>query len=177
MMLKTPATFLCIPFAALIFLQGSSCKSSGVQKNSASTQNSVQRNESPAQRKESKPSPSRASQSPSRRALAPGVWGGQHISLEVTPSGAAIEYDCAHGSISEQIVPDGKGMFVVKGFHAKEHGGPVRQEDEENGKPATYHGSIDGETMTLTVILSGTKESAGTFTLTRGQVARLRKCK
>ena len=30
-----------------------------------------------------------------------GTWGGDHISMEVTDSGAEIEYDCAHGSVTE----------------------------------------------------------------------------
>ena len=105
-----------------------------------------------------------------------GIWGGDHISLEVTDSGAEINYDCAHGSITEKIVPDGRGNFVVKGLHVREHPGPIRQGEDQAGKPATYHGLIDGETMTLTVTLSGSDEAVGTFTLTHGKSGRVRKC-
>ena len=105
-----------------------------------------------------------------------GTWGGDHISLEVTDGGAEINYDCAHGSITEKIVPDAQGNFVVKGLHASERPGPVRQGDDLTGKPATYHGSIYGETMTLTVTLSGSDETVGTFKLTHGKSGRVRKC-
>ena len=104
-----------------------------------------------------------------------GTWGGLHISIEVTASGAEINYDCAHGSITEAIAPDREGKFVVKGVHVTEHPGPIR-EGEDNSQPATYSGSIEGETMTLTVTLAGTGEAVDTFTLTRGKAGRVRKC-
>lgn len=168
MILGTPATFLCFPFAALMLLQGSSCGSNRVQKNSASTPSPVRSNQST-------PSPSPVNPSPNPRALATGLWGGQNISLGVTDGGAEINYPCAHGSITENIVPDREGKFVVRGVHVTERPGPVR-EGEDNGKPATYSGSIEGDTMTLTVTLSGTQETVGTFTLTRGKAGRVRKC-
>src|SRR5437762_14101876 len=31
--------------------------------------------------------------------LAAGTWGGQHIRLSVRADGAAVEFDCAHGTI------------------------------------------------------------------------------
>jgi len=105
-----------------------------------------------------------------------GIWGGPHISMEATETGAEIEYDCAHGRITERIVPDRSGNFEVKGVHVTEHGGPVR-EGENNEKAASYRGSIHDETMTLTVTLSGKNETIGTFTLTHGTSGRVRKCK
>jgi hypothetical protein len=103
------------------------------------------------------------------------LWGGQHISLEVTDRGAEINYDCAHGSITETIVPNGEGKFVAKGVHVRERPGPIR-EGEDDSQPAKYSGSIEGDTMTLTVTLSGSEEAVGTFTLTRGKAGRVRKC-
>jgi hypothetical protein len=105
-----------------------------------------------------------------------GAWGGDGISMEVTNSGAEISYDCAHGSITEKIVPDREGKFVVKGVHVKEHPGPIRVDEDASGQPAIYQGSIDGNTMTLTVKLSGSDETIGTFTLTRGKTGRVRRC-
>jgi len=46
--------------------------------------------------------------------LARGVWGGQHIRAEVTDSGADIEFDCAHGTIDQPIVLDGKEVLMSK---------------------------------------------------------------
>ena len=104
-----------------------------------------------------------------------GTWGGEHIAMEVTDGGATIEYDCAHGRITEKITPDAEGKFKAKGTHKREHGGPTR-DDEDDGQPAIYRGSIKAETMTLTVELAANDESIGTFTLTKGRTGRVRKC-
>jgi hypothetical protein len=109
-------------------------------------------------------------------ALPTGTWGGEHIALEVTDKGATIDYDCAHGSITERIIPDSSGKFLVKGFHVKERFGPARQGDDMTGQPATYTGIRDGDTLTITVTLAETKEAVGTYTLTHGKPGRVRKC-
>jgi hypothetical protein len=164
MMFQSLATLWCLPLAALLFLPGASCRNSGAQSNSLSPSTTVNSNQS------TPTSPQDA------RALANGVWGGQGISLELNDSGAEINYDCAHGTISGKVNPDREGKFVAKGFHVREHGGPVREEEKATGQPVTYRGSIEGETMTLTVTLSETRETIGTFTLTRGKSGRIRKC-
>ena len=105
-----------------------------------------------------------------------GQWGAQGVSMEVTGSGATLEFDCANGSISEAIVLDGSGKFAVKGFFATEHPGPIREGEDTSGQPATYTGSVDGQTLTLTIALTGTGKTIGTFTLTSGKVGRIRKC-
>lgn len=104
-----------------------------------------------------------------------GTWGGEHIAMEVTDAGATIEYDCAHGRITERIAPDAEGKFEAKGVHTRERGGPVRQ-GENDEEPAIYRGSIKNQTMTLAVELTTNNESAGTYTLTQGQTGRIRKC-
>lgn len=104
-----------------------------------------------------------------------GVWGGDHISMEVSDGGAEINYDCAHGNITERIVVDRDGQFTAKGTHSREHPGPIR-EGENSTEPATYSGKIDGDLMNLTVTLTRSQESVGTFTLTRGKSGRVRKC-
>src|SRR5213593_126833 len=150
-----------VSMSLMMFLwQGSSCRNSRSTSvmNSASTANTT-------------PS-SDANQS---RGVS-GTWGGPHISMEVTETGAEIEYDCAHGRITEKIVPDRNGNFEVKGIHVREHPGPVR-EGEDNEQPASYRGSIHDDTMTLTVTLTGKNETLGTFTLEHGSSGRVRKCK
>ncbi|PYS33373.1 MAG: hypothetical protein DMF75_09520 [Acidobacteria bacterium] len=54
---------------------------------------------------------------------------------------------------------------------------PIRRENLRAGEPARYSGWTDGNKMTLTVVLSDTKETVGTFTLVRGQEARVSKCR
>ena len=105
-----------------------------------------------------------------------GLWGGQHINLEIGDAGAEIDYDCAHGRITEKIVPDRNGKFTVKGVHVRERPGPVRL-GQENEQAASYQASIDGDTMTLTVTLTQNNEEVGTFTLTKGKIGRVVKCK
>lgn len=104
-----------------------------------------------------------------------GQWGSQGIAMEVTDSGATIEYDCAHGRVTEKIAPDASGKFEAKGTHTRERGGPQRQ-GEDNERPAVYRGSIKDDTMTLTVELTQDNESVGPFTLTQGKQGRIRKC-
>ena len=104
-----------------------------------------------------------------------GSWGGQHIGLEATAEGARIEYDCAHGTIEGPIIPGRDGRFEATGTHAAEHGGPVHEGENEEGRPALYRGELKGDTLTLTVTLDSGEE-AGTFTLSRGAAPRLMKC-
>lgn len=105
-----------------------------------------------------------------------GTWGGNHISVEVTDEGARIEYDCAHGRITEPLKVDSQGRFSAKGTHVRERGGPVRADSEDQGEPVVYSGTTDGKTATLKVVSSATEEVIGTFTLTLGKKTRLMKC-
>lgn len=109
--------------------------------------------------------------------VATGIWGGRHIRLEVTDSGALVEYDCAHGAISERLKVDNDGRFRARGNHVGEHGGPVREGEAPAGQPASFDGSIRDKTMTLTVTLSNSSESIGTFSLVLGSEGRLVKCR
>lgn len=105
-----------------------------------------------------------------------GRWGGRGVVLDVTESGAVIEYDCASGAISEPLVLDKNNRFEAKGTHVTERPGPARVGQEGEEQPALYTGRVDAETMTLTIELTGTKQTLGTLTLTFGKSARLRKC-
>ena len=109
--------------------------------------------------------------------LATGVWGGDHIRLEVTDNGASIEYDCAHSTIDQPIVLNRAGKFDVKGSYSREHGGPVRIEKEPDSSAARYVGLVQDKTLTLTVTLTDSGETIGTFTLTHGRDVILRKCR
>lgn len=105
-----------------------------------------------------------------------GVWGGPHILMEVSQGGAKITYDCAHGTIDHEIVPDRDGRFDLQGTHVSEVGGPVRSDHEPVSHAARYTGRYDGKTMTLTVTLNDTKETVGTFSLTHGEQPELARC-
>jgi hypothetical protein len=106
-----------------------------------------------------------------------GTWGGEHISLEITAQGAQVEYDCGHGTIDQKIDTDAQGRFTLRGTHVREHGGPVRKDETADSHPAQFAGQIKGDTMTLTVTESDTREVVGTFTLIYGQPPHLMKCR
>src|SRR6267378_1690239 len=109
--------------------------------------------------------------------LAKGVWGGQHIRVEVTDSGADFEFDCAHGTIDQPIVLDGKGKFDVEGKFTTERGGPTRRDQKSNYRLVRYVGQVKEQALTLTITDAGTKETIDSFTLTHGSDGRLMKCR
>jgi len=107
--------------------------------------------------------------------LLPGVWGGQHIRLEVTGEGARIDLDCAHASVEGKIYVGDSGRFSAAATYQQEHGGPVREEEEARGERVTLTGRVGGSLMTLTITRGRTK--VGTYTLTRDREARVVKCR
>jgi hypothetical protein len=107
--------------------------------------------------------------------LATGTWGGQHIRMEVEATAATIDYDCATGTITGPFKLDSRGHFSWHGRHVPEHGGPVRRDEDANGQPATYSGSVNGDTMTL-IVRVGDRE-LDRYTLKRGSSGRVFKCK
>jgi hypothetical protein len=106
----------------------------------------------------------------------PGVWGGQHLRLEVTDQGATAELDCAHGSISQPIPLRRDGRFAVAGTFVGEHHGPVREGEAPNAHPARWEGRVTDGTMTLTITLTDGGGEVGTFELVHGREAKLTKC-
>ena len=105
-----------------------------------------------------------------------GVWGGQHVRLEVSDKGATLEFDCAHGNIVEPLTLDRAGRFEAKGTYAQEHGGPVRETETDSSQPAKYSGTIKNKTMTLSITLINPAKSLGTFTLEQGSEGTIVKC-
>jgi hypothetical protein len=109
-------------------------------------------------------------------ALVVGDWGGEHLGLRASSSGASLEYDCAAGKIAEPIRPDAAGRFSVTGEHYPGHGGPVRIDEEQVRRPARYDGLVRGDVMTLAVTLTDSSELLGTFTLVYGRSPYVLKC-
>src|ERR1700682_4131246 len=63
---------------------------------------------------------------PDASSVATGSWGGEHIVLDVSAKSAEVEFDCAHGQITQSMTIDKDGDFDVAGTFTPEHGGPVR---------------------------------------------------
>jgi hypothetical protein len=108
--------------------------------------------------------------------VSPGVWGAMGVAMEVTDSGATIEYDCARGTIDQPLLLDADSRFDIKGRHLREHGGPIREGEESRGEPVRYVGQVTGDTMTLTVKSEGSDTAIGSYKLVHGKTGRIRKC-
>ena len=105
------------------------------------------------------------------------VWGGDHIELQVGDKRAAVEFDCARGTIDGPLAPDSKGQFDVAGTFTPERSGPIR-EDASQTRTAKYAGTIKNDAMTLRVTIAGPDAPpAMTFELVRGQAGNVRKCR
>lgn len=110
-------------------------------------------------------------------AVAEGRWGGVGAALRVSGSGGELEFDCAHGSLGGPLVFDSEGRFDVPGVFVRERPGPIR-EGEPGGaaEKARYRGRMDGDTVTLEVLLPGSGKTFGPFTLKRGASTKLHRC-
>ncbi len=100
-----------------------------------------------------------------------GVWGGDEVSLTVTPSGGRFEQYCAVGSIDRPIQLDANGRFSVIGMYLRNRGGPIGLPE-----PARYIGSVEGTRMILTITLTDSNEQIGPFTLLFGRMTQVRPC-
>jgi hypothetical protein len=107
--------------------------------------------------------------------IAAGNWGGQHINMKVGAKSATIEYDCASGVIKGPLTVDREGNFNLRGTHRMLRGGPTRADETPQDHPATYTGTIKGNTMTLNLKIGDS--DADTFTLERGKEGELFRCK
>lgn len=112
----------------------------------------------------------------SARRIANGVWGGEHIGMLVTDTGATIESDCAAGVINQPLHLNAGGDFEWTGIHYIGQGGPIRIDQPPNAHPARYTGRAATGSMTLTLTLTDAAQPPQTFALTRGGNAHVFKC-
>src|SRR5712664_3657676 len=103
-------------------------------------------------------------------------WGGDHVRMEVTRSGAELEFDCATGTITDAM-PETEGAFSLKGTFTPERGGPTRDANTSRTVDANYSGTIKNDTMTLRVVMGGQDQEAATYVLVKGREGRLMKCR
>ncbi len=106
----------------------------------------------------------------------PEVWGGEHVSLVMSQENATLEFDCAEGVVTNPIRPDANGDFTAAGTYTPQRGGPVRKDSPPADLPATYKGTIRGNTMHLQVVLADAGASPPAMTLTRGATGHVVKC-
>lgn len=107
----------------------------------------------------------------------PEVWGGPHVSLVMSSENATFEFDCAQGVIATPIQPDSKGNFSATGTYTPQRGGPISKNNPPQDLPATYRGTIRGNTMHLEILLPDKNQQPPAMTLTKGQAGRVMKCR
>jgi hypothetical protein len=108
------------------------------------------------------------------RLVPAGVWGGEHISMEVDGAGAEVEFDCARGRILQPLALDANGRFRVKGTYKADTPAAMRAGDS-SGASAIYAGTLKGDKLRLEVSISGVT-GIKSFDLVYGQPGRLAKC-
>jgi hypothetical protein len=108
--------------------------------------------------------------------LKSGEWGGQHIAMTVATSGTQIEFDCGKASIDGAIDVDRAGAFTATGTFFQERPGPTTP-DGPPRRPMRVSGTVKGDAMQVTIVLTDRDEDVGTFTLSFGSSARLVKCR
>src|SRR4051812_39126643 len=79
--------------------------------------------------------------------IAPGAWGGQHMGMTVSDTGATIEFDCAAGRITQSLSVDPNGSFSWQGLYFPGHGGPSRIDEPADPHDAVYTGRASGDHM------------------------------
>lgn len=105
------------------------------------------------------------------------TWGGEHVRIEFKDGDGRVEFDCAHGTITDPLKTDSEGRFALNGTYVREGPGPIRLNVPRVSQPARYSGTIKGDEMSLSVTLNNTSQEIGTFTLTRGSEGLIRKCR
>ncbi|MFZ0311687.1 MAG: hypothetical protein WAL85_03160 [Candidatus Korobacteraceae bacterium] len=121
--------------------------------------------------------PAQSSPASPTKAVPNGVWGGEHIRMEVNDSGADIEFDCARGSISQPLELDDKGRFKVQGIYNAETPAPAAVDGgvAASGVKATYTGALNGSSLRLEVLIEG-QDMPRTFDLVQDDQGHLAKC-
>jgi len=113
---------------------------------------------------------------PRARRIAEGEWGGDHVRLTVTRSGATLDFDCGLGSMSGPLMASADGRFEQMGRYVAERPGPVRKSDDQSGEKARYSGRREGDSLSLSVSLAD-GQTLGPYQLRRGARGRVTKCR
>ena len=121
--------------------------------------------------------PAQSSPAGPAQAVPNGVWGGEHIRIDVSDSGADIEFDCARGSISQRLALDAQGRFKLQGTYKAETPAPAAADGGSTGSgvTATYTGVFNGSSLRLEVSIEG-QDMPRTFDLLQGDQGHLAKC-
>jgi hypothetical protein len=105
-----------------------------------------------------------------------GSWGGTQAELRIEDDQPAqLELSCAHARIDRPLAITNDGAFDWKGRFFQERPGPAREGEKNDGADARIRGRVDGDRVTLNVIVDG-QTVAGPLTLELGKRFRIVKC-
>jgi hypothetical protein len=102
-----------------------------------------------------------------------GEWSSEKAIVTVQERGAEIEFQCANGTIDEQIYIAADGSFDVAGTFTPRGHGPTR-DDAPAKWAARYKGKVHSDVMTFMVELPDSK--VGPVEVKRGEHVVLKKC-
>ena len=105
-----------------------------------------------------------------------GEWGGRGVALSVRATGSDVQFDCAHGAITVPLNIESDGTFRAAGYFVQEHGGPAREDEQEDQRPATYSGSSDGRQIRFSIALTEEGQTLGPFAATLDAPPQLFRC-
>ena len=104
-----------------------------------------------------------------------GVWGGDHVTMTVGDPNTHLEFDCAHGDIPG-VLNVNHSEIAASGTFVREHGGPIRVDEQADAHPALYSGTLSNSKMTLSIRLTDSGDVIGPFVLVQGAAGRVVKC-
>jgi hypothetical protein len=96
--------------------------------------------------------------------------------MTVAAASTEIEFDCGRATAPGTIDTDSEGRFVTNGTFLQERPGPTTP-DGPAQRPMRLSGTVKGNDMQMSIVLTDSNEDLGSFTLTFGTAARLVKCK
>ena len=111
---------------------------------------------------------------PSKPVWLSGPWGGPGVSIVLEGGIGTVSFDCAGGTIDTNI--PAQGPFSAAGTYRVGQGGPVRVGQIYTSQKATYAGTVDDKTMTLSVRLDD-GNTVGPFTLAQGDPGQVTPCR
>lgn len=95
-----------------------------------------------------------------------GQWGGHDASLVLSEATGALAYACGAGTVDSGWMLDRQGRFQGTGLHY--FGGGPLPDTGRPPHPAAYRGLLQGNTLTLTVLLLDSPDTLGPFVMRRG---------
>lgn len=113
------------------------------------------------------------------------AWGGPGVSLMMGASKAALQFNCAAGTIDQQFMPNQNGDFELKGTVTQDHPGVHAANEVLPVYQAVYLGHVEVDatnainaTMDLEIYYldNQSKQKHLSYTLTAGAVAAMTAC-